>query len=222
MQESILNAVALTNPERKVEKGKEDEAIGIFQGSEGNTVQHLAVVITTDKGLCGAVNSSLARMVRRELNVAVKSNAANVRVITLGDKGRAQIARDYIPVMSRAIDQAFDKDPIFPLAAALATKIVREPYDLLTLFYNHYENQAKFTNMYKQIPQLAKAKPGSMPATLKVRPPACLPAQALRSCCPGKCWLPVSWPCAPPRHWRSALSPYPRPHALPPDRKSVV
>lgn len=169
MQESILNAVAIPQPVRKVEKGKEDEAIGIFQGSEGNTVKHLAVVITTDKGLCGAVNSSLSRMVRRELNVAVKSNAANVRVITLGDKGRAQIARDYIPVMSRAIDQAFDKDPIFPLAAALATKIVREPYDLLTLFYNHYENQAKFTNTYKQIPQLAKAKPGSMPATLTVR-----------------------------------------------------
>jgi ATP synthase F1 gamma subunit len=128
--------------------------------------KHLVVVITTDRGLCGAVNSSLSRSLRRELNAAAKENRS-VRVITLGDKGRAQIARDYAPIVARAIDQCFDKDPIFPLAAALAVKIVQEPYDLLTLYYNHYENQAKFHNTYKRIPQLANMKADQLPAKLK-------------------------------------------------------
>ncbi len=149
---------------------KEDEGANIFT-ADGK--KHLAVVLTTDRGLCGGVNSSLSRMIRKEVNLALK-NKANLRIITLGDKGRAQIARDYIPLMAFAVDQAFEKDPIFPLAAALASKIVTQPFDLLTLFYNHYENQAKFVNTYRQIPQMATLAPGAMPATLKgydVEPP---------------------------------------------------
>jgi ATP synthase F1 gamma subunit len=140
-------------------KDKDEEIKGLFLDNR----KHLCVVITTDRGLCGAVNSSLARSLRRELNAAAKEKTS-VRVITLGDKGRAQIARDYAPIVARAIDQCFDKDPIFPLASALAVRVVSEPYDVLTLYYNHYENQAKFHNTYKRIPQLAGMKAGQMPA----------------------------------------------------------
>jgi len=158
--ESILNAVALPPPAPEEGKKKdEDAALGIFQDT---TKKHLVVVITTDRGLCGAVNSSLARALRRELAAAAKAKAS-VKVITLGDKGRAQIARDYAPIVARAIDNCFDKDPIFPLAAALAAKIVAEPYEVLTLYYNHYENQAKFHNTYKQIPQASSPLPAPSP-----------------------------------------------------------
>lgn len=155
-----MNAIAVPDekkPEEKAKKGDE-EALGLFLGTQ----KHLCVLVTTDRGLCGAVNSSLTRSLRRELTQAAKEGS-NLRLITLGDKGRAQIARDYAPIVARAVDQCFDKDPIFPLAAALAVKIVAEPYDLLTLYYNHYENQAKFHNTYKRIPQLASMKAGQMP-----------------------------------------------------------
>jgi len=162
--ESILNAVALPPPVAEEGKKKdEDAALGIFLDT---TKKHLVVVVTTDRGLCGAVNSSLARALRRELNAAAKAKAS-VKVITLGDKGRAQIARDYAPVVVRTIDGLFEKDPIFPLAANIAAKVVQEPYDLLTLYYNHYENQAKFVNTYKQIPQMGALKVGQMPDKLK-------------------------------------------------------
>ena len=148
--ESILNAVSVDPPKDDGKKKDEDSLLGMFTDT---TKRHLCVVLTTDRGLCGAVNSSLARAIRRELAAAAKAKA-NVKVITLGDKGRAQIARDFVPIMSRTFDQLFDKDPVFPLAAAVAAKLVTEPYDLLTLFYNHYENQAKFNNTFKQIPQM--------------------------------------------------------------------
>ena len=163
--ESILNAIAISAEDAAkiaadaaaggavAAKKDEDGAKGIFLDER----KHLCVLVTTDRGLCGAVNSSLSRALRKELNVAIKEKRS-VRILTLGDKGRAQIARDYMPVVARAIDNCFDKDPIFPLAAALAAKIVAEPYEVLTLYYNHYENQAKFHNTYKQIPQLVGAK----------------------------------------------------------------
>lgn len=166
LQQSILNALAEEEKKKEepaatggAKKDKDEEIKGYFLDER----KHLCVLITTDRGLCGAVNSSLARSLRRELNAAAKEKRS-VRVITLGDKGRAQIARDYAPIVSRAIDQCFDKDPVFPLAAALATKIVSEPYELLTLYYNHYENQAKFHNTVQRIPQLANMKAGQLPA----------------------------------------------------------
>jgi F-type H+-transporting ATPase subunit gamma len=162
---SILNAIAVVEePAAKDPAAKKDEdaAKGLFLDDRS----HLCVLVTTDRGLCGAVNSSLSRGLRKELNAAMKEKR-KLRVLTLGDKGRAQIARDYAPIVARAIDNCFDKDPIFPLAAALAAKIVAEPYDVLTLVYNHYENQAKFHNVHKRIPQLVSGKSGTMPAKLK-------------------------------------------------------
>jgi ATP synthase F1 gamma subunit len=161
--ESILNAVALPEVTHAARDAKdEDAAKGIFLDDK----RHLVTVITTDRGLCGAVNSSLSRALRRELNAAARAKSS-VRVFVLGDKGRAQIARDYTPIMARTVDNCFDKDPIFPLAAAIASKIVREPYDVLTLWFNHYENQAKFHNTYKKIPQLANMPVGVLPPSLK-------------------------------------------------------
>ena len=163
--ESILNAIAL--PPAPVDEGKkkqdEDSVLGVFADA---TKKHLCVVVTTDRGLCGAVNSSLSRSLRKELNAAAKAKVS-VKVITMGDKGRMQIARDYAPIVARTIDGLFDKDPIFPLAANLAAKVVAEPYDLLTLYYNHYENQAKFHNTFKQIPQMGALKVGQEPEKLK-------------------------------------------------------
>ena len=152
--ESILSAVAQDPPSAEGKKKDEDSILGLFSDA---TKKHLCVVVTTDRGLCGAVNSSIARSLRRELTAAARAKVS-VKLITLGDKGRAQLARDYAPIVVTAIDQLFDKDPIFPLAAAVAAKVVAQPYDLLTLYYNHYENQAKYHNTFKQIPQMVRRR----------------------------------------------------------------
>jgi F-type H+-transporting ATPase subunit gamma len=96
----------------------------------------------------------------------VQANS-NVRLFVLGEKGRQQIARDYAPIVARTVDAYLDRDPIFPLASSIASKIVNEQYDVLTLWYNHYENQIKFHNVYKKIPQFAGLPVGVLPPALK-------------------------------------------------------
>ena len=161
--ESMLNAVAIPDVEKKKKKEDDSALMGLFPETGK---RYLCVMLTTDRGLCGPVNSSLARALRKEL-LAASRDKKDVRVVTLGDKGRAQIARDYVPVMARSFDQLFDKDANFALASAIAAKVIQEPYDHLVLFFNKYENQAKFHNAFKTIPQLAGLKPGEEPATLK-------------------------------------------------------
>lgn len=66
--------------------------------------------------------------------------------------------------MTRTIDSYLDRDPIFPMAASIASKILHEEYDVLTLVYNHYENQVKFHTVYKKIPNFTA---GGMPEAFK-------------------------------------------------------
>jgi len=162
LQLSLLNAVALKDEIKEKAKGDEDAALGVFADDK----KHLVVAITTDRGLCGSVNSSLSRALRKELDLAAKEGS-DLRLFVLGEKGRAQIARDYHPIVARSVDGYMDRDPIFALASALATRIIAEPYEMLTLWYNQYENQVKFHNVYKKIPQLtAGGAAAKMPASL--------------------------------------------------------
>jgi F0F1-type ATP synthase gamma subunit len=72
-----------------------------------------------------------------------------------------------MPITERAIDNYMDRDPIFAQAAMIASKIVAVPYDVLTLYYNHYESQVKFKTVAKRIPQFAGMAVGVMPGPLK-------------------------------------------------------
>ena len=53
--------------------------------------QELYVAITSDRGLCGGVHSSICKTIRNEL--LEKPSLDNVGIICVGDKSRAQIAR---------------------------------------------------------------------------------------------------------------------------------
>merc|ERR1711944_360293 len=53
--------------------------------------RELYVALTSDRGLCGAVHSSICKAIRAEL--LAKPNIDNVGIICVGDKSRAQISR---------------------------------------------------------------------------------------------------------------------------------
>merc|ERR1712141_462978 len=53
--------------------------------------KELYVAMTSDRGLCGGVHSSICKTIRSEL--LEKPNLDNVGIICVGDKSRAQISR---------------------------------------------------------------------------------------------------------------------------------
>lgn len=88
----------------QLKREDEDAALGIFNDDKA----HLVVALTTDRGLCGSVNNSIGRSLRKELEAAAKAGS-NVRLFVLGDKGRSQIARDYSPIVARSVDSYLDR-----------------------------------------------------------------------------------------------------------------
>ncbi|CAE7906444.1 atpG [Symbiodinium sp. KB8] len=157
--ESLLNSIAM--PEEEVES-QDNEGSPIIAAVE-KTVEsfatadkqetHLLVVVATDRGLCGGVNSSVSRMVRTYVE-DLRSKDQNIKIVTIGEKGRVQLMKDFPEYFVKAFDQCVDKPPTFGLAARISETIVSEPSDYITLFYNKYENAAKFDTTFRHIPQL--------------------------------------------------------------------
>jgi F-type H+-transporting ATPase subunit gamma len=60
----------------------------------GSDRVHLLIVATSDRGLCGAFNSSIVREARRLIR-ALTAEGKTVKVLTIGRKGRDQLRRDF-------------------------------------------------------------------------------------------------------------------------------
>ena len=60
----------------------------------GSDQVHLLIVATSDRGLCGAFNSSIVREARRAIRALV-AEGKTVKVLAVGRKGRDQLRRDF-------------------------------------------------------------------------------------------------------------------------------
>ena len=75
--------------------GEGSQAFYKGAGVEGATPEgspkELYVALTSDRGLCGGVHSSICKTIRNEL--LEKPSVENVGIICVGDKSRAQLGR---------------------------------------------------------------------------------------------------------------------------------
>jgi F-type H+-transporting ATPase subunit gamma len=112
----------------------------------------LIVPFTSDKGLCGGVNSYISRSVK----VCVKrlhENGRDCDVVVIGDKGRAQLRRAIGEKIGRSLTDVIAPGT-FGLAASLAAELMDHgvlKYDAVVLMYNSFVNAATYHQKYKVI-----------------------------------------------------------------------
>lgn len=99
-----------------------------------NNPKTLLVPLTSDKGLCGGVNSSIVRTVRDLVN---KSDRSRMQVFAVGDKGVAGLNRNMPDLMKNAI-QDVAKPLNYPTCMAIAEHLTQtaEKFDKIIVFYN--------------------------------------------------------------------------------------
>lgn len=89
----------------------------------GSDRRHLLVVVNTDKGLCGGLNSNIvkaAKMKAAELIGAGK----DVSFYLVGKKGRAPIRRDYAKQIAENFDTSTVRNPGYAEAEAIAAQLI--------------------------------------------------------------------------------------------------
>jgi F-type H+-transporting ATPase subunit gamma len=111
----------------------------------------LVVPFSSDKGLCGGINTYITRGVK-VLHKAQMAAGKQMDVCIIGDKGRAQLRRTHGDLIMRSATEV-QAPGSFGLASALATELMSvgaaTDYDAVVLIYNSYVNAAVYKQKYK-------------------------------------------------------------------------
>jgi len=114
--------------------------------------KNLIVPITSDKGLCGGVNSFISRGTRNCV-VKLSSMGKQCDIVVIGDKGKSQMRRILGEKIIRSATE-IGSPGCFTLASALATEIIAvgsKKYDAIMIIYNSFVNAAIYQQVYKVI-----------------------------------------------------------------------
>lgn len=117
--------------------------------TSGFPSKNLIVTLTTDKGLCGGVNSILTRMTRKMLT-DLTATGKEYSLFIVGEKGRAQMRRTHgDKIVGIATDRQMPYS--FELACALTQDTMTGEYDAVHLVYNHFKSAIVYTPSIKSI-----------------------------------------------------------------------
>lgn len=112
-------------------------------GGTGSDQRNLLVVVNTDKGLCGGLNSNLvkaAKLKARELQAQGKS----VEFYLVGKKGRAPLNREFPSLIGKGFDTSTVKTPGFDEAEAMANELIamfgEGKFDVAHLIYPTFKS----------------------------------------------------------------------------------
>lgn len=109
----------------------------------GADAVHLVVVMTSDRGLCGGFNGSIARGARTYIR-RLLSEGKTVKLLTIGRKGRDALKGEFGRLMFRAIDGIGRPRLRFDEGAAVAETLTAMfeagEFDVATLVYNRFKS----------------------------------------------------------------------------------
>ncbi len=119
-----------------------DNAPAMLAGS-GASDNHLLLVTTSNRGLCGGFNSSIAKAIRVRV-AALQAEGKTVKLLCLGRKGREQLKRDFESLIIDTVED-LDKgglsyDDAEVIAARLTTMFEDGEFDVCTIVYNHFQS----------------------------------------------------------------------------------
>ena len=132
-----------------------DSAPRLLAGTGADKV-HLLVVCTAERGLCGAFNSSIARLARERAN-ALLAQGKDIKILCVGRKGADQLRRQFGKYIIEVVEMRGVKQMGFAQAQMVADKIVarfdNNEFDICTLFFS------RFKSVISQIPTALQVIP---------------------------------------------------------------
>ena len=125
------------------------ELLIVFKvGTDKEAPKELYVTITSDRGLAGAVHSSINKRIRNELHekMAAGDDLSGVKIICVGDKSRAFFQRFFPHQLIMVGSEIGRLPPQFGDAAKVANAILTCGHDFDTgkLVYNYYRTVVSY------------------------------------------------------------------------------
>lgn len=132
----------------------------LLSGTGKNDV-HLVVVMTAERGLAGGFNSYVVKLARQKVQ-ALQADGKTVKILTIGKKGREQLAREYAPLFTSHVNLADVKGNDYSESAMTVGQMLTKGYeagefDVATLIYS------QFKNVLTQVPTAQQLIPAKAP-----------------------------------------------------------
>jgi len=116
--------------------------------SDKEAPKELMVAMTSDRGLAGAVHSSINKKIRAELHekMAAGEDISNIKIICVGDKSRAFFQRFFADNLIMVGSEIGRLPPQFGDAAKIANAILTcgHEFDKGQLVYNYYKSVVSY------------------------------------------------------------------------------
>lgn len=120
----------------------------------GKHKTHLIIVATSERGLCGAFNSSIVRLAKNHINQLL-SDGNQIKILTIGKKGREQLKRDFGNYMIHHVDlsevKTISYDNASDICDNIILKFLEDEFDIAKIFYNQFESVLSQTPQASQL-----------------------------------------------------------------------
>ena len=138
--------------------GENSNAPTLLRGNGGDQT-HLLIVATGERGLCGAFNSSIARLARDKAN-ALRHEGKQVKMLFIGKKGYDVLRRQFLEQTLELIEVKA-KQLNFSVAEPIGTKVIdlfgKGEFDVCTIFFS------RFQSVISQVPTALQLIPLHIP-----------------------------------------------------------
>ncbi|CAM9576939.1 unnamed protein product [Scytosiphon promiscuus] len=115
---------------------------------------NLIVAISSDRGLCGGVNSFVTRAIKKMM-ISTKEQGKDTTLFVVGEKGRSQLSRIHADEMTAACTDA--ATPMqFGMATAMATEVLKHDFDTMHIVFNVFKSAIAYDTSIKTLPNIAK------------------------------------------------------------------
>ena len=127
----------------------------------GKDQTHLLIVLTAERGLCGAFNSSIVRLTR-ERALSLMGQGKTVKIFCVGRKGHEALRRQFEKQIVEVVELRANKGVTFADAQKIAEKIgamfAAGEFDVATQFFS------RFHSVISQVPTAQQLIPATFAA----------------------------------------------------------
>ncbi|XP_049423250.1 ATP synthase subunit gamma, mitochondrial isoform X2 [Epinephelus fuscoguttatus] len=123
-----------------------------IKAPEDKAAKHLIVGVTSDRGLCGAIHSGIAKAIKNEINT-LTSAGKEVMVVNVGDKLRGLLHRTHGKHIIFNCKEVGRKPPSFSDASIVATELLNSGYefDQGAVFFNRFRSVISYKTEQKPL-----------------------------------------------------------------------
>lgn len=112
--------------------------------ADENAGNQILMAVTSDRGLCGGVHSSVCKAIKAEM--AAKTNADDVKLVLIGDKSKTMLQRLYGKNILLSFNDIGKKPPSFGDASKVTQMLLDSGYqfDNAKMFYNVFKTVVSY------------------------------------------------------------------------------